>query len=135
MTYPMTFLENAPMTSDDLPMTSDDLFPDPTPLLDYKSNRGRSDWGDAHDLEIGSVLYLDDQAYELIRIDDHRRADGTTTHLRVWRSACPNCSSPFEVKTVSRLAHINRRCTSCRRPGRPVKGKRGRRIKSRIEVA
>jgi hypothetical protein len=80
-------------------------------------------------LELGLVLMLDDQAYELREIRPHRKADGTTTELLAWETACASCGETFEALSPVKLSNtLTRRCVNCRKPGKPVKGKRGRKL-------
>lgn len=77
--------------------------------------------------EIGQIVMLDEQAYELIDVADYVRADGVHSHLLTWETQCPSCGQSFRMKSGSSF-HPNRRCKNCSRPGKPVKGKRGRRV-------
>jgi hypothetical protein len=81
---------------------------------------------------LGTLLRLDDQAYELRDVKPHIRKDGKPTRLLVWESECPSCGTGFEVVAGLKTKSLNRRCAECRRTGKPVKGKRGRRVK--VEV-
>lgn len=85
------------------------------------------------DLCAGTVLRLDEQVYELRGAVPHLRKDGAPTELLVWETKCPACGAAFEVRTSRcRTGLPNRRCERCRKVGKPVKGKRGRRVK--VEV-
>ncbi|HKR17644.1 hypothetical protein [Rhizorhapis sp.] len=78
---------------------------------------------------VGTVILLDEQQYELVGVEPYRRRDGRKTELLVWATQCANCQSPFEVKTPLRTNGFSRRCAACRKPGKPVQGKRGRKVK------
>lgn len=83
--------------------------------------------------EPGLVLMLDDQAYELREFRPHRKADGTMTELMVWETACASCGESFETLTPVKLSNtLTRRCSGCRKPGKPVKGKRGRKLSVQV---
>lgn len=77
---------------------------------------------------VGTVLKLDSQEFELVRIVPYLRLDGTPSTLLVWEAACPSCGCKFEVKSGLKANAINRRCGSCKRVGKPVSGKRRRKV-------
>jgi hypothetical protein len=79
--------------------------------------------------EMGTVLSLDEQDYELVGITPHERADGAKTTLLVWDTTCPTCGDGFEVMSGLSTKGINRRCAGCRVAGKPVKGRRSRKVK------
>ena len=81
---------------------------------------------------LGTVLKLDDQAYELRALRPHQRLDGTSTQLLVWETNCPSCGAGFEQATGLKASGINRRCPECRKAGKPVKGRRGRKVKLEV---
>lgn len=85
--------------------------------------------GLGRDVSIGTVVMLDDQAFELVGTKPHIRVDGTRTELLVWNSECASCNGPFECCTPGIGTTMNRRCSDCKRPGKPVKGKRGRKVR------
>jgi hypothetical protein len=62
---------------------------------------------------------FDGQRYDWVRSDAYTRLDGTETSLLVWRSACPVCGEPFEIRTPASTSRFqpNRRCTQHKRPG------------------
>jgi hypothetical protein len=84
---------------------------------------------------IGTVIMLDDQEYELADVEPYRRKDGRKTQLLVWSTSCPVCGASFQIKTALKSNGVNRRCAECRTPGKPVKGKRGRKIKLAVMEA
>ena len=73
-------------------------------------------------------MMLDDQRYELREIRPYVREDGGSTRLLVWETVCPKCGDPLDVITGLTGNQINRRCSDCKRPGKPVTGKRGRKV-------
>lgn len=81
------------------------------------------------EMEIGTVLKLDEQEYELTGFQDFIRGDGSTGKLIVWSTACPVCGCAFIATGTWRSTHLNRRCASCAKKGKPVKGKRGRKVR------
>ena len=84
---------------------------------------------------LGSVVLLDDQEYELIEVQPYGRIDGTASNLLVWSATCPTCKSAFEAKTGLRAKAFNRRCSKCAKTGKPVKGRRGRKVKVQFRHA
>ena len=81
------------------------------------------------DAEIGDAVFLDEQEYRLVREEAYRRQDGQESTVLVWTTDCPGCGAAFEVKTARSFSTSPvRRCANCRKPGKPVKGKRGRRV-------
>lgn len=81
---------------------------------------------------VGTVLKLGDQVYELRDCKPYVRLDGERTTLLVWESCCPTCGDGFEAVTGLKARSVNRRCAGCHKAGKPVKGKRGRKV--RVEV-
>lgn len=137
----IAFSDDVPMTSRRRPMT----YPMTSPLL-QRVFRGPA-WGHPETPlgdgsmtlinfhaapEVGTVLRLDEQVYELRDVEAYIRQDGVASALLVWESACPACGVGFVAKTGLSTHSINRRCVRCRKPNKPVKGKRGRRLK--VEV-
>lgn len=84
---------------------------------------------------LGSVMHLDDQEYELIEVQPYDRIDGTASNLLVWSTICPTCKSEFKVKSGLRAKAINRRCSDCAKVGKPVKGRRGRKVRVTVTHA
>ena len=70
--------------------------------------------------EIGTVLLIEGQRYEISAIIPLQRRDGTPTKAIVWRGYCAECGQPFEQTSALRANLLNRRCRHHRRPGRPV---------------
>lgn len=85
--------------------------------------------------KVGAVLILDDQVYELREVRPHVRNDGQPTTLLAWETSCPKCGTGFEVVTGLTSTGVTRRCASCRKTGKPVKGKRGRKVKVGVIAA
>ncbi len=83
---------------------------------------------------IGTVLRLDDQAFELVEVEDYRRTDGQMTVLLCWSANCADCGAPFAAKSPLKSSGIARRCPAHAQAGRPVSGRRGRGRKVRVEV-
>lgn len=77
---------------------------------------------------VGTVLMLDQQAYELREARPASRNDGTSTMLLDWETECPDCRCSFIVTTGLKTKSVNRRCQGCKAPNRPVKGRRGRKV-------
>lgn len=82
--------------------------------------------------EIGTIIEVDDQTYELADTKPHTRIDGSRTTLLIWRTACPTCGDEFELTSGLVCKALNRRCEEHRTTGKPVKGRRGRAVKSRV---
>jgi len=80
----------------------------------------------------GTLLKIDEQVYELRETYPHHRNDGSPTTMLVWETACPSCGDDFTLKTGMKVNSINRRCPKCSNAAKPVKGKRGRKLK--VEV-
>ena len=83
----------------------------------------------------GTTLHIDEQSYELIGSRPYVRKDGGQSILLDWETACPGCGTAFRISTSLKPVAIKRRCAACKQQGRPVKGKRGRKIKSWIEMS
>lgn len=81
---------------------------------------------------IGSVLKLDSQDYELVDVRPYVRADGARSCVLIWQTLCPSCGDGIEVTTGLRAQGVVRRCSRCRKIGRPVKGKRGRKVMVKV---
>lgn len=81
------------------------------------------------DCEIGDAVFLDQQEYRLTAVKPVAKKDGSTTEVLFWGTDCPSCGAAFEASTP-RAASTSptRRCPPCRRPGKPIVGKRGRRV-------
>jgi hypothetical protein len=79
--------------------------------------------------DVGTVVILDRQEYELAGTRPHQKADGSIVNLLVWETTCPVCKGSFETLTARNLGPTIRRCQEHRKAGKPVKGRRGRRLK------
>lgn len=79
-------------------------------------------------VKIGTVVLLDEQAYELVGTEPHTRLDGGQTELLVWNSTCASCGDPLVCRTPGMTTWFSRRCSDCKRPGKPVTGRRGRKV-------
>ena len=87
---------------------------------------------------LGTTLCLDEQSYELVAAEPYtRRTDGVQTVLLDWEAACPvdGCGTVFRCSTGLRVNYLPRRCEEHRNFTRPVKGKRGRRVKVKLYEA
>lgn len=80
----------------------------------------------------GTVVMLDEQAYELSAIEPYTRKDGAASSLLRWDTACPVCGVGFSVTTGLSARELTRRCLDHRKPSKPVKGKRSRRLNVQI---
>jgi hypothetical protein len=80
----------------------------------------------------GTLVVLDDQAFELVDAVPYTKADGSGVRLLKWMSPCAQCGEPFEQLSPFATSSLVRRCPMHRRPGKPAKGKRGRRLKVEI---
>lgn len=85
--------------------------------------------------EIGTVVDLDGQSYEMRGTEPYTRKDGEQTTLIVWETVCPDCQSPFEVRSTVKSNGLTRRCKSCAKVGKPVKGRRGRKVRVKVTHA
>jgi len=81
---------------------------------------------------IGTVVLLDRQVFELVELKPHTRKDGGTMELLVWQSGCASCGTEFVTSSPLRTNGLTRRCAECRKPGKPVRGKRGRRVAVKV---
>lgn len=84
---------------------------------------------------VGTTISLDQQVYELRGLRPTSRVDGSPTTLLDWETECPTCKEPFTVTTGLKTKSINRRCSSCAKPFKPVKGKRSRKVKVMVQHA
>lgn len=82
----------------------------------------------------GTVVDLDGQGYELVGLEPYTRTDGSKTQLMVWSAPCATCGDPFTVKSGMTFKAPNRRCDGCKRTGKPVKGRRGRKINVTVRM-
>ena len=72
---------------------------------------------------IGEAFMHQGQRYELIESQEHVRRDGSPTRIFTWQSHCPDCGKPFVIKSGMAIHHLNRRCDTHKKPGKPVSGK------------
>lgn len=80
--------------------------------------------------DLGTIIRLDEQEYELREAEPTRRQDGSPTTLLHWSTVCPDCRAEFEVITGLVSSALPRRCRICRvKRTRPIKGRRGRKVK------
>ena len=70
--------------------------------------------------EMGTVLLLRGQRYELTGREHHQRIDGQATWVLHWASRCDECGATFAVTSPLVIRYLNRRCALHHRPGRPV---------------
>jgi hypothetical protein len=87
---------------------------------------------------LGTTIALDDQCYELVDAEPYvRKSDGVRTRLLVWETACPvpGCSASFRVRSGLHITSLRRRCDDHALATKLVKGRRGRRIKVKVDVA
>lgn len=84
---------------------------------------------------LGTVIELDGQGYELVEVQPYDRIDGTASNLLVWKAPCFDCTSEFEVKSGLTFKAPNRRCPACKKTGKPVKGRRGRKVRVTVTHA
>lgn len=80
----------------------------------------------------GTLVMLDEQTYELADMEPYTRTNGTQSAILRWETACPACGASFNVKTGLSARELTRRCEDHRRMAKPVKGKRGRKLKVQI---
>jgi hypothetical protein len=71
--------------------------------------------------EIGIVVELEGQRYELIRFGPHITKAGRETMLAVWQTACAECGAEFGARQPAGSVEFSRRCTQHRQPGKRVR--------------
>lgn len=80
----------------------------------------------------GTMIRLDGQKYELIRVGFYQNGEGEVREVAYWRSSCaePGCREPIEVFAPLGSLMLSRRCAAHAKPGVWVtpkpKPKRGR---------
>jgi len=87
---------------------------------------------------LGTRILLDEQVYELVAVEPYtRKSDGKPSRLLVWETSCPaaGCGETFRPKSGLTVTSLARRCDAHREVSRPVKGKRGRKVRVRVELA
>jgi hypothetical protein len=88
---------------------------------------------------LGTRILLDDQAYELVDVQPYtRKSDGRPTRLLTWETCCPTtgCDTSFRVHTGLTVSALSRRCEDHRFTAvrfKPVKGRRGRKVRVQVE--
>ena len=86
---------------------------------------------------LGTRIFLDDQIYELVEVQPYtRKTDGQPTRLLAWETSCPaaGCGDTFRVRSGLTVTSLARRCEAHREIARPVKGKRGCKVRVRVEL-
>ncbi len=89
---------------------------------------------------LGTRLLLDEQAYELVATEPYtRKTDGKPTRLLLWETCCATdgCDVSFRATTGMAVSSLNRRCEGHRFTAvraKPVKGRRGRKVRVRVEL-
>lgn len=85
---------------------------------------------------LGTVVTLDEQRYELIGAEPYvRKTDGQNSTLLEWETTCPTpgCAESYRCSSGLVVTYLPRRCAVHRNPLKPVKGKRGRKVRVEIE--
>lgn len=77
---------------------------------------------------IGTTVSLDGQVYEYRGTIPHTKLDGSGTILLAWETLCPSCGRAVVIRSTLKSHGFTRRCSDCAKAGKPVKGKRGRKI-------
>ena len=89
---------------------------------------------------LGTRILLDEQVYELVDSEPYtRKSDGKPSRLLIWETCCPTqgCETTFRVTTGCSVTTLNRRCEGHRFTAlrsKPVKGRRGRKVRVRVEL-
>jgi hypothetical protein len=82
---------------------------------------------------LGVIVRLDDQIFELVAAEPYtRKTDGAASWLITWESACPKCGEPFRCTSGRVVTTMTRRCGLHRMGSKPVKGKRGRKVRVQV---
>lgn len=80
--------------------------------------------------QAGDVFFHRGQRYEVVRLEPHRRRDGSLSELVVFTSRCADCGAVFEAKSPNKLVlYPNRRCKRHAKPMVPAGGPRNPRRK------
>ena len=90
------------------------------------------------DAAAGTLMRVDDQDYELVENEPYtRRSDGQGSRLLTWETRCPvaGCGEGFRLQSGPRISGLRRRCNQHIGQLRPVKGRRGRKMKIKVELA
>lgn len=71
----------------------------------------------------GAVRLYAGQRYDRIGEEDYQRKDGRWTKLDVYRSHCPECGKPFEIRASRdrNAFHPARRCDEHKTQGRRIR--------------
>lgn len=80
---------------------------------------------------LGTVVMLDDQAYQLTGVEPYTRKDGLQSNVLTWTAGCAECGESFKTKTGLKATWLHRRCEAHRQLGKPVT-KRGSKVTVRI---
>ena len=70
--------------------------------------------------ELGTVLLVEGQRFEVVGLIPHRRRDDTPTTLINWGGHCAECGRVFTQTTGLIAKTPNRRCPAHHAPGVPV---------------
>lgn len=73
---------------------------------------------------IGTILFYKGQPFELTRVEDYTRQDGSPSNLLVWKADCPECGVEFETKSGRLVNLSSRRCPEHRQAGKRVRRKK-----------
>jgi hypothetical protein len=80
----------------------------------------------------GMRLLIVAQEFELVRVHEFRRKDGTVGTLLDWRALCSDCAAPFVTTTVLGGGGPTRRCRTHRAAGKQVVPGPRRRLDMRV---
>jgi hypothetical protein len=92
----------------------------------------------AEEPPIGTRIMLDDQAYELVGSEPYtRKTDGAASRLLTWETTCPveGCLASFRAQSGLSITWLRRRCDQHANALTLVQGRRGRRVRVRVELA
>jgi hypothetical protein len=67
------------------------------------------------------AIIWDGQTYSLTAQEDYVDGGGTERTRLTWESHCPGCGSAFFWATGKTFRSPNRRCDSCKSPGKPAR--------------
>jgi hypothetical protein len=76
---------------------------------------------DLTEVRVGARLAIDSQTYELIRIHEFRRKDGSSAPLYTWKAGCATCGKEFITTSSPAGTLPTRRCREHRKPGFSVR--------------
>lgn len=86
---------------------------------------------------LGTRIFLDDQVYCLVAAEPYTRTtDGRLTSLLTWETVCPTagCGSRFQAMSGLTITSLIRRCGSHRSLTKPVRGRRNRKVRVRVQL-